>query len=69
MQKYNAYVQSIAHSSNVPYLSDKIFIYSCTRNTVITKDCTCNYRRGPRGVAPPFAHPGVSRLYWYLGNH
>ena len=45
MQKYNAYAQSIAHSSNAQHLSEKTLYISdlqYTRNTVITKDCTCN---------------------------
>ena len=44
-QKYNAYTQSIAHSSNLQHLSEKnlhICDLQYTRNTVITKDCTCN---------------------------
>jgi len=41
MQKYNAYTQSIAHSSNVQYLSVKtLYIRDLkyTRNTLITND-------------------------------
>ena len=43
MQKYNVYAQSIAYNSNVQHLSEKNFHdLQYTRNTVITKDCTCN---------------------------